>query len=744
MQSINHLGKKRLLILAALLVIFALILCALPLGQLLGYEFCAALALASSFVSVLVGIDAVAEPIQSVANLALRATLRSSALLLLPLLTSLLNAFRVRNCNLSAGLIWFLILPLFSAFFGAVTGVIARTLFRRSVAHAAGLFFVLASLGIAVWRLYAAPAIFIFDPFLGYFPGSLYDEAVAPPNALYWSRLYQVLVAFFAIALVELLRKKTWRPLLVVIASGAPALGLFVERGALGFAVSKAALERRLSGERKTEHFAIHFSPGGEVQKSIELYAGDVEFRHHQLTAAFGHAPTPTIHVYLFESAQQKQALMGAGHTFIAKPWRYEVYLQHEAFPHSVLKHELAHVFAGDFGDALLHLARRGLAINMGVVEGVAVAAEWQTDPLSPHQLVRVLDTAHLRPALAEVMSSRFLSLPATRAYATAGSFCRFLLDTYGSEKLGNLYRRGGGIDDFVPVYGRSFAALEKEWSHFLDSVEVAADEAQLVTEALRRPSVFHQVCAHELALRREEARRALGAGKSEHALQLWQSVCHDDNDDPRNLYELAIALSAAGRAAEARATIERVLHHPKAAITLLADAHALLGDLAFLEDKWSEAEASYRQASSLPVDAALSRLSTVKRIAAAEADPEARRQLRQFLLKRPPREAALEVYDLQKLVERAPKKGLYLYLLARQLVAGGEYVDGAALLSRSLSIGLPDRRFFREAQRLQGIAFFHRQQFESAERAFAAIEADDWTERCRFIGKLSPSVRSR
>ena len=38
---------------------------------------------------------------------------------------------------------------------------------------------IIASLGWGVWRFYAAPPIFGFDPFLGYFAGTLYERLAA-------------------------------------------------------------------------------------------------------------------------------------------------------------------------------------------------------------------------------------------------------------------------------------------------------------------------------------------------------------------------------------------------------------------------------------------------------------------------------------------------------------------------------------------------------------------------------------
>src|SRR6185436_14155439 len=117
--------------------------------------------------------------------------------LVLPLLVSLLNALRVKNCNLLSGLGFFALLPVSTAAYAAVGGVLAGLLFPR---RGRLLTFALPVLSVlwALLRLYRDPAVFAFDPFGGYFPGPIYDEALRPP----WYRLCNLVWAGTAVAVV--------------------------------------------------------------------------------------------------------------------------------------------------------------------------------------------------------------------------------------------------------------------------------------------------------------------------------------------------------------------------------------------------------------------------------------------------------------------------------------------------------------------------------------------------------------
>src|SRR5262249_54325767 len=158
--------------------------------------------------------------------------------------------------------------------------------------------------------------------------------------------------------------------------------------------------------------------------RDLDLYAEDCELRWLELHDLLKVDPGGPIHAFLFDSVVQKQLLTGAAHTSVAKPWRREIYLQYEAWPHPVLHHELAHVFAAAFGDRIFHASRHGLSFNVGLIEGVAVAAAWHGAPLLPHEQAQVMRKKGIAPPVGEVLGIGFLRFNNNAAYAEAGSFC--------------------------------------------------------------------------------------------------------------------------------------------------------------------------------------------------------------------------------------------------------------------------------------------------------------------------------
>jgi hypothetical protein len=92
--------------------------------------------------------------------------------------------------------------------------------------------------------------------------------------------------------------------------------------------------------------------------------------------AILGVTQRARVTAFFFRDTSEKRRLMGASNTYIAKPWRNEVYLQLGGWPHPVLFHEIVHVVAGNVGRGPFRVSGGigGLLPSPGIVEGVAGA----------------------------------------------------------------------------------------------------------------------------------------------------------------------------------------------------------------------------------------------------------------------------------------------------------------------------------------------------------------------------------
>src|SRR5262249_7930810 len=146
-----------------------------------------------------------------------------------------------------------------------------------------------------------------------------------------------------------------------------------------------------------TPHFTIYYPHGASFLAQMPAIAVDHELRWKQVARVFGVEPKQKIVSYYFGSAAEKARWTGAENAYIAKPWRHEIYLSHEDFPHGSLRHEIAHVFAGEFGDSWFHVSVAWWAwppaqFNVGLIEGAAVAADWPgTAALTPDEAAKAM-----------------------------------------------------------------------------------------------------------------------------------------------------------------------------------------------------------------------------------------------------------------------------------------------------------------------------------------------------------------
>jgi hypothetical protein len=748
----------RALIWAAVLAALALILDFLPLFDVLGYDFAFALGIAAGFAAADIGAgvvarrraaagDGVAAPdpraLLGLVGLAVAASL---ATLLLPLLLSLANAMRVRNCSLGAGLGFFVLLPAATVVYAAPAGVLAALLLPRR-GRLLALLLPPASLAWSLLRLYRDPPVFAFDPFGGYFPGPIYDEALRPPDTLLWFRAVNVVwiataVAIAAAAIGRGADVRRWRRgvLAGAVALIAVSIAGYAAGGSLGFRVDRPTLARALDRTLTTEHFQLHYASGaGKTAADVALGAEDLEFRYQQLRDTLGVEPKLPITVWEFPSADAKKQLVGAGATLYAKPWTREIFIQGDRFPSPRLRHEMAHVFAGAIGDPILGLS---LAVRLrgplplpvlafGLVEGIAEAADSGAPHADAtiHQEAAAMIAAGLAPPLASVVGAGFSAVAGPRAYTMAGSFCSFLLASRGADKLRALYKSAGNFSD---VYRVPLAVLEQEWRTFLSKQPLTESQRAQASEVFRRPAIFQRVCARELGARVAEARGLLFVDPAR-ARALLEATCRDDPGEPTYQIALAEAEAHAGATGQALARLGRLEVDAELTRPLRAQAASLAAEVAFHARDFSNATVEQRRALEWASTDAERRQALAKLEGMADANARATlgRALFGDRLGTAGADPVLTFFSMQEYARLFPSSPLGPYLVGRQLLARDParalpYLARACGDEAPPSVQRPlSAEMLRECRRMTTDAAYRSGDFPRARAALERLAAD-------------------
>ncbi|CAN5901010.1 hypothetical protein BH11MYX2_BH11MYX2_29590 [soil metagenome] len=773
-------GRLWTWILIATAIGFALGL--LPLFGVLGYE----LAEAMTIIAAIMGLDvgsAIARALQREtlqprpdrAEYAGLGTLRGAivaaavpvAIICIPAVISAVRGIWLPTCDWTFGIKAYALLPVVTAALAGAMGFAVGALVpaqprgvRWLLAGAAPFVPALVVAAAALWRFYAAPPVFTYNAILGYFPGNLYDENVELNAALWWSRLAEFLWVVGVLALVSRwLDVPSYRVRLharphhrgyglwIGVAALVAAVGIRSQGGALGYKPDAEDIEEALGGRFETPHFIIHYAKTKEIEETIGLIAEDHEFRLSQVVAELGIAPSQKLRSFYFADSDQKARWMGARDVQMAKPWRREIYLEHRGFPHSSLRHEIAHAVAAEFCDPVFGVAVRrvfGLPLlaSPGLIEGLAVATDWPGgyERFTPHESVRVLQELGARPEIRSLLSLQFFSVSSSASYTTAGSFLRYLLDTYGAVKLRALYHSGG---DFDGVYHRDLGALENDWRAMLDTIALPPGAAEMSKERFRVGSVFQRPCPHAIAAKEQLADEAMSHGKRDRAIALLRDVCVDAPEEPRYRLNLADKLAGGSDLEEAEALgywtqLAGDTNHVTS--TLRAEAFERLARYTARSHpdqlaRWLEL------GTKLPLSDVERRQLDAMSFAlhyTGAAGP----RLRGYFFNASPVIPAPVWAQFAILAE--PTAGFPHYLLGLQKLTQGELVAASAELEKALALGLPGPAFVKNGARRLAVAAYRMGNGARVRSAIASLRspalttgdhllADDWERRLAF-----------
>lgn len=596
------LSDRAFLTSVALVVLVSLLCTQIPLFNYLGFEFSALISLLAGLLAGLLTISSWRksdEPDRpSVWRFSVGMLPRLLPLLLIPLVIISANALFVKNCSFQHGLMLFALIPLPAVVF---THALALLL-------CVGLkgwwrtWFVISWIGILLHIVIvtmSGPQIFAFNPIPGFFPGLTYDETL---NVLDRLLLYRVgtlgaSLVLFLLAVVagrraaaspsnhaSPVKASSWElPVAGTLSVCLVMMWFFSDR--LALSSSDDHIRDELGGVVETDHFVIVFPDtmvkGREREHLIQLH----EFYFQEIAHFLRVNASRKITSYLYASPEQKGRLMGAGRTNLAKPWLSEVHLNLGDVG-EVLKHELVHVMAAEFGFPFLRVG-----VNSGLIEGLAVAAEQVEYHEHVHRLAAMAFAIGIDPDMESLFSlTGFMKVHPGISYVMAGSFSRFLIDRFGVQRYKLVYQFGS----FETAYNRQLPALLEQWRRFLGRYELNDADRDKARYVFQRPSIFAKECARVIANLNAETRTLLGRKEYTSALaSSTRSLELSNNIEATN--QKALSLFRLGLFHETIAFMEERLRDSAVAHTLLP-LKLLLGDAYWALDSIPRAKKLYQE----------------------------------------------------------------------------------------------------------------------------------------------------
>lgn len=508
-------------------------LCFVPLFDLLAFEFSFAVGLFAAPLGLHLGA------LYARRHRTNRRALAAAAghvlvLLAAPLLIISLNALRRPNCNYTEGLLFYALLPLTNATVGLFWGAAGQRLWPRARwrPRLFNMVIFFSALALSLWRFYAEPPVDLYNTFLGYWPGALYDEVVPLGTTLMLARLEDLSYGALALFAATFARRHWIWP------ATAALCALFVASAAqrVGLRRDARMIQESLGGVWHSAHFDLYY-PHDWPAEEVHALALNLEFEYTELRAFFGRGPEK-IEAWLYPDVAHKKRLMGAGTTRISKPWQRAIHVHAPRVGQAVLRHELAHAFSADLVGGPLHLPLwRGFLPHMPLIEGLAEAATGSTGLLSLNEWAAVIRQQQIGPQNLRALLSPvgFYTHNAALAYTQCGAFFTDYAQHSGRDALLDAYARAGLSDTELD-------AAVTAWQARLDTRVLDERLSHYARARFDRPSIFGKTCAHEVAALRAERDAALGAGQYAQAEAINETILgHVPLDVQGRLVRLAL-----------------------------------------------------------------------------------------------------------------------------------------------------------------------------------------------------------
>jgi tetratricopeptide (TPR) repeat protein len=705
----------------------------LPLFGGPGYEHSLATGLlVPSATAIAVALDAARTeeraPLASVA----RGVVLGLALAALSLLTALIHAARVGICEVWGALLYFAITAgigcVMGGVWGAVIGETVSALARRGRVvkpRRRALLAVLLSLvgpigcaAISVGRFITSPMIFAYDPFVGYFSGTLYDTVIDAGTAMQTYRIGSLATIVAVTLFASVLERRADRPFGLVLdlrsaaTRGRAALGLVCALASAGIILAgtklghfstAASIAKDLGAAKHGARCDVLY-PATTREQEARLLVKDCEEQLASVEKRLGARGPERVRAFFFRDAEDKKRQMGAAHTYIAKPWREEVYLQLGGYPHPVLGHELAHVVAGSFGRGPFRIAGQagGLIPNPGLIEGVAVAAAPDDEDLTDAQWARAMMDIGILPKMQHVFSLGFLGDASSKSYTLAGAFVTWVGERFGFEVVRAWY--GGG--DVTVLTQMGWPSLDGQFTAYLEKTPLPPEAESFARAKFARPGIFGRKCPHLVDALRHEADVCRDTQRYEEAIRLYNEAIAKDAHDFASKKEAANVERRHGDREKGKAALLALATADEKSVprTYRDRAEEALADAQFVEGDFEGAAARYDTLAQRTVDEDAARTLEIKALGAR--DPAARDAIRSLLLgdEKHGADIFLGGVHLGLWAPNTPS-GLASYLIGRNLVGRGFYEDGAQALDGALYRGLPTPRVARETLRQRVVA---------------------------------------
>lgn len=439
----------------------------------------------------------------------------------------LLFELLMNKCPVNIGILFFPLFTVTAAFFGLSSALIFN-LFEglKSWLLLLCTYSILFAYSLLVY--YFEPQLFLFNPIFVFFPGLVHNEIFEIDLRII---IYTTVISFSSLLIIMNFILKEFDqssfyqkfeihlkliPIFLLVL-------LFLSSDMLGLSTSQKKLDQNFPNYFYGDGFELYFENSNLKTIEKDIYHYSVDFHYQQLKKNTRKAPKK-IKIYIFKDEDSKNRLLGDKVADFTKPWQTKIFVTESSF-HETIKHELAHVFLGEASDNIFKVAGY---LNLGLIEGGAMALEWEWSENSPEFYAALINRFIGKFNASDFFSNySFATRQSYLSYILSGSFCKYLIDTYGLEKFLELYRTA----EFESVYQKN---MQDEFENFLNKLgnySFSEQDSLTAFVLFGGKTIFEKRCPRAIARMGQKAKELIDIKDFTKAEKLMQKVYDQSKD---------------------------------------------------------------------------------------------------------------------------------------------------------------------------------------------------------------------
>ncbi|MDR3667916.1 MAG: hypothetical protein P4L35_13825 [Ignavibacteriaceae bacterium] len=479
---------KRFYVAVLVIILFNILLLNLPLTSVFGFEFSALNSLLLIIVSGLLIISYLKRK-EAYLN---KILIILPILLIIPMVISVINSLLITTCSLAEGFLFYVVITTPSVLIGSTIGLLSFYIspkYPRIV-----LVILLVSIAvIPVIEIYYNPQIYFYNPFVGYYPGTIYDEGLEVSLRLVLYRLINIiffLSIFYSITKIISHKSRINKYLYLLFISIVALLFIYCS-SSLGLSTTKNRIESTLKGKCYSQHFEIIYDTSIDTALLKDIIVNH-EYYYFELKKYFMDEPPRLITSFIFKDNFQKGELFGSENADVAKPWLYQIYTTAGSYDNN-LRHEIAHIFSASFGTGPFRIAHD---FNPALIEGIAEAAAPLYNTWYIDQIASVAYNNNYKfPIVNLYKGFNFFGQTSGLSYVYAGSFTNYLINKYGIEKFKDWY----GGKPFFDLYNINLKDMADKYYVYLKEIGLT-DKKYTAQYYFSRQTIFSKFCPRYIA----------------------------------------------------------------------------------------------------------------------------------------------------------------------------------------------------------------------------------------------------